>query len=131
MVNAFHNMSILLMLVMPLLTMRIFAEENRAGTTEFLLSLPLGEPAIVFGKFLAALAVLGLMIGGTATTLVPLTAFGHPDLGPVIGGYLGVSCWGPPSWQSGCSSRPYAATSSSPPWSPGRCSCCSGTSTMP
>jgi ABC-2 type transport system permease protein len=90
MVNAFHNMSILLMLVMPLLTMRIFAEENRAGTTEFLLSLPLGEPAIVFGKFLAALVVLGLMIGGTATTLVPLTVFGHPDLGPVIGGYLGV-----------------------------------------
>lgn len=90
MINSFHNMSILLMLIMPLLTMRLFAEENRSGTAELLLTLPLDETAIVLGKYLASLVVLLLMVGGTVTALLPLTLFGRPDLGPVIGGYLGI-----------------------------------------
>ena len=94
MVNAFHNMSILLLLIMPLLTMRVFAEENRTGTAELLLTLPLDEAAIVAAKFAAALVVLVLMIAGTASALVPLTLFGEPDLGPVLGGYIGVLLMG-------------------------------------
>ena len=90
MVNAFHNMSLLLMLMVPLLSMRSFAEENRTGTAELLLTLPVDESAIVLGKFAAAMTVVGLMIAGTATALVPLVLFGQPDLGPVFGGYLGV-----------------------------------------
>jgi ABC-2 type transport system permease protein len=94
MVNTFHNMSILLMLIVPLLTMRLFAEENRSGTMELLLALPLGEAGIVLGKYLAALAVLFLMLLGTASAIVPLTLFARPDLGPIIGGYLGVALLG-------------------------------------
>lgn len=90
MVNAFHNMSLLLMLIVPLLTMRVFAEENRTGTTELLLTLPLDEAAIVMGKLAAGLVMILLMLAGTATALVPLTLFGQPDLGPIVGGYIGV-----------------------------------------
>ncbi len=94
MVNAFHNMSILMLLVMPLLTMRVFAEENRTGTAELLLTLPLDESGVVLGKFAAALVLLVLMLAGTAAALVPLTLFGEPDLGPVVGGYIGVFLMG-------------------------------------
>jgi ABC-2 type transport system permease protein len=94
MVNTFHNISILLMLIVPLLTMRFFAEENRIGTIELLLTLPLDEAQLVLGKFLAGLAVLGLMLAGTASALVPLVLFAEPDLGPIVGGYLGVALMG-------------------------------------
>ncbi len=90
MVTAFHNMSVLLLLLMPLLTMRIFAEENKVGTIELLMTLPLSDAAIVFGKFLAAFIVLALMLAGTATAVVPLVLFGEPDIGPILGGYAGI-----------------------------------------
>jgi ABC-2 type transport system permease protein len=94
MVNTFHNMSILLMLIVPLLTMRLFAEENRSGTLELLLALPIDEAGIVLGKYLAGLAVLLLMILGTASAIVPLALFARPDLGPILGGYLGIALLG-------------------------------------
>lgn len=94
MVNAFHNMSIMLLLIIPLLTMRIFAEENRSGTTELLMTLPLDEAGIVLGKYLSGLTVLIFMLLGTATAIVPLIAFGNPDLGPVLGGYIGIALLG-------------------------------------
>ncbi len=94
MVNAFHNMSIMLLLIVPLVTMRIFAEENRSRTIELLMTLPLDEAGIVFGKYLASLTLLFFMLLGTATALVPLTAFGQPDLGPVLGGYIGIALLG-------------------------------------
>lgn len=94
MVNTFHNMSILLMLLVPLLTMRLFAEENRSGTMELLLALPIEEGGIVLGKYLAALVVVLLMLAGTASAIVPLALFARPDLGPILGGYLGIALLG-------------------------------------
>lgn len=94
MVGSFHNISILLLLVMPLLTMRVFAEEAKAGTLELLLALPLSVPQIVLGKFAAAFAVLLVMLAGTASAVVPLLLYAQPDLGPIAGGYLGVTLLG-------------------------------------
>jgi len=94
MVGSFHNMIILLLLVMPLLTMRIFADENKTGTIELLLTLPLHDGATVLGKYLAGLVVLVLMVAGTATAVVPLALYGQPDWGPIIGGYLGILAFG-------------------------------------
>ncbi|NNL85515.1 MAG: ABC transporter permease subunit [Myxococcales bacterium] len=90
MIGSFHNMSILLLLMAPLITMRTFAEERRSGTLELLLTLPLGEARIVLAKFLAAELLLLVMVAGTATAVLPLYVFGRPDLGPILGGYLGV-----------------------------------------
>jgi ABC-2 type transport system permease protein len=116
MVTTFHNMSILLLLLMPLLTMRSFAEESAVGTLELLMALPLGPAAIVFGKFLAAEFVLIVMLVGSATALVPLLFFGAPDLGPILGGYIGVLLLGSAfvgiglSISSLCSNQIVAAT---------------------
>ena len=90
MVTAFHNMSLLLMLMMPLISMRTFAEERHNDTLELLLTLPLGEFSIVLAKYSALLVVLLLMLAGSSAAVVVLTIFGEPDYGPIIGGYLGV-----------------------------------------
>lgn len=90
-VTAFHNISILLLLVVPLLTMRSFAEEAKSGTLELLMTLPLSDLGIVLGKFLAMLIVLGLMLAGTASAVLPLALFSHPEMAPIAGGYLGVA----------------------------------------
>ena len=94
MVGSFHNMSLLLLLVMPLLTMRVFAEENKSGTMELLLSLPLAEWQIVLAKFAAAFVMLLIMLAGTALAVVPLILYAQPDLGPILGGYIGITLLG-------------------------------------
>lgn len=94
MVGTFHNISLLLLLVMPLVTMRIFAEENKSGTIELLLSLPLSELQIVLAKFAAAFTMLLLMLAGSATSVLPLVMYAQPDLGPIVGGYLGITMLG-------------------------------------
>lgn len=94
MVGSFHNMSLLLLLVMPLLTMRVFAEESKSGTMELLLSLPLAEWQIVAAKFAASFVVLLIMLLGTTTAVLPLVLYAQPDLGPILGGYLGITLLG-------------------------------------
>jgi ABC-2 type transport system permease protein len=75
---------------LPLLTMRLWAEEKRSGTVELLLTFPLRDIDIVLGKFLAALAVYGVLL--VLTLLYPLIAaqFGQLDPGPILSGYLGT-----------------------------------------
>ncbi|MCB1749853.1 MAG: ABC transporter permease [Gammaproteobacteria bacterium] len=90
MVSAFHNMSLLLMLMMPLVTMRTLAEERSGDTLELLLTLPVGEAAIVAAKYLALLVILVLMLAGSTLAVIPLALYGTPDYGPILGGYLGV-----------------------------------------
>ena len=93
-VTAFHNMSILLMLMIPLLTMRIFAEENKTGTLELLLTLPLSDLDLVMGKFIACVMVLFCMLAGTTTAVIPLILFAQPEIAPIVGGYVGVAFMG-------------------------------------
>lgn len=90
MVTAFHNMSLLLMLTMPFLTMRSVAEERASGTLEHLLTLPLEVYTIVLAKYAALLVLLALLLAGTTTAAGLLVWFGQPDLGPILGGYAGV-----------------------------------------
>src|SRR5512136_1487705 len=62
----FHNMSIILILVAPLLTMRLLAEEKKSGTDELLFTSPVSVGEIILGKYLASLIVLLTMFGLTA-----------------------------------------------------------------
>lgn len=94
MITAFHNMTILLMLVMPLVSMRAFAEEARQGTLELLLTLPLSDATLVAAKFCAGLTMLTLMLAGTSAAVLPLVWYGQPDYGPIVGGYIGVFLYG-------------------------------------
>src|SRR5512145_3483156 len=61
----FSNISVILLLMMPLVTMRLFAEERRSGTIELLLTYPVRDGAVLAAKYLAALALYAIMIGLT------------------------------------------------------------------
>ncbi|MBN2265707.1 MAG: ABC transporter permease subunit [Candidatus Aminicenantes bacterium] len=86
----FHNMTIILVLVAPLLTMRLLAEEKKSGTDELLFTSPLSVGEIVLGKYAAALIMLTIMLGLTALLSVFAFAYGNPELAPWLTGYLGL-----------------------------------------
>ena len=90
MVSAFHNMSLLLMLMIPLLTMRSFAEEKQAGTLELLMTLPISDGAIILAKYLSLMMLVFFMLLGSSVAVLVLIYFGEPDLGPILGGYTGI-----------------------------------------
>lgn len=89
-VRAFFQASMLLLLIVPVITMRLFAEERRAGTLELLLTSPVREIEVVLAKFLASMAVIVAMLASTLAYPITLQVFGEPDWGPVYSGYLGL-----------------------------------------
>ena len=89
MAQTFQNMGVLLLIVLPLLSMRLFAGEANAGTMELLLTLPLHPWQIVLGKYFGAVTLLLVIAAGTLIDLVPLYLFGNPDTMTVLAGYLG------------------------------------------
>jgi ABC-2 type transport system permease protein len=86
----FHNMTIILVLVAPLLTMRLLAEEKKTGTDELLFTSPLSVGEIVVGKYIAALVMWLIMLGLTAILSIFAFAYGNPELAPWLIGYLGL-----------------------------------------
>ncbi len=94
MVNGFHNLTLLLLLMAPLLTMRSVAEETSRGTIELLFALPLGVATLVAAKFVALLCLLLALVAGSAAALIPLALYAQPDWGPIVGGYLGLVLFG-------------------------------------
>lgn len=74
----------------PALTMRLFAEENKTGTIETLMTLPVTETQVVNGKFFAVFITSSVMLIPTLFYVITLTFFGTPDYGPIIGGYIGA-----------------------------------------
>ncbi|MFH1060978.1 MAG: ABC transporter permease [Pseudomonadota bacterium] len=88
------NWSFILMLISPLLTMRLISEEKRTGTIELLLSYPLTDFSVVWGKFLAALTMFGLILLPTLVQIAILFWLGEPHLPAILGGYLGLMCMG-------------------------------------
>jgi ABC-2 type transport system permease protein len=89
-VHIFFQSAGLLLLVIPVLTMRLFAEERKAGTLELLLTAPIRESHLVLAKYLASMAVVAAMIALTGAYAVVLGSFGSPDWGPIYSGYLGL-----------------------------------------
>jgi ABC-2 type transport system permease protein len=85
-----HNLSVVLVILIPVITMRSFAEEKRSGTYELLMTSPLSISEIVAGKFLGAFGFLLIMVGLTGVYPLILFAFGNPELGIIAAGYLGL-----------------------------------------
>ena len=91
----FSNMSVILLFLTPLLTMRVFAEERRSGTIELLLTYPVRDGAVVLGKYLAALTLYGVMLSMTLVYPAVLWRFGSRlESGPLLTGYLGLVLMG-------------------------------------
>lgn len=88
--TVFFWSAVFFLLLIPAVTMRLFAEENRTGSLELLATLPVTESQMVFGKYLAALALMTVALGLTVTYPLTLAGLGDLDSGPVIGGYLGL-----------------------------------------
>ena len=85
-----HNLSVVLVILVPVITMRTLAEEKKAGTYELLLTSPLRISEIVMGKFLGSFLFVALMVALTGVYPLILFAYGNPETGVVIGGYLGL-----------------------------------------
>jgi ABC-2 type transport system permease protein len=85
-----HNLSVVLVILVPVITMRSFAEEKRAGTYELLMTSPLSITEIVAGKFLGALAFVLVMVGLTGVYPLILLMYGDPEIGIMAAGYLGL-----------------------------------------
>lgn len=85
-----QNVTILILFLMPMVTMRTYSEEKRSGTIELLLTSPLTDLQIVLGKFLGAMALYGVMLAVTGIHIGLLFVYGHPEWKPIVAAYLGL-----------------------------------------
>jgi ABC-2 type transport system permease protein len=86
----FVDMRRLLIVFVPMLTMRLLAEERKLGTLELLWTYPLGDAAIVLGKFFGCVLVLTAMLLITVSYPLLLARIYPLDPGPVVAGYVGL-----------------------------------------
>ena len=86
--------TLIFVLLSPIITMRLLAEEQKLGTLELLMTAPVRDYEIVLGKFLAALSSLISLLIPTIYLVLLLRWFGTPDMGPIISGYLGLILFG-------------------------------------
>jgi ABC-2 type transport system permease protein len=84
------NTSVLILFLIPMVTMRTYAEEKRSGTIELLLTSPLKDGEIIIGKFLAAMGMYLGLLAVTAVYMAVLFMWGNPAFMPVLSGYLGL-----------------------------------------
>ncbi|MDH4101042.1 MAG: ABC transporter permease [Nitrospirota bacterium] len=86
----FGLISMVMLMMMPLLTMRLFAEEKKAGTLELLLTYPVTDAQVLLGKFFACLTVFAVMLLLSLTYPLFIAAYGKPEIGPIVTGYIGL-----------------------------------------
>lgn len=85
-----HNLSVILVIMIPVITMRSFAEEKRSGTYELLMTSPVTVTEIVLGKFLGGFAFILMIVLLTALYPLILMIYGNPEVGVVLSGLLGL-----------------------------------------
>jgi len=85
-----QNVTILVLFLMPMVTMRTYSEEKRSGTIELLLTSPLSDFQIIMGKFLGAMALYLVMLAVTLIHLAILFVYGHPEWKPILTAYVGL-----------------------------------------
>ena len=76
--------------LIPMITMRLFAEEKRSGTIELLLTSPVTDCEIIIGKWLGAMLLYLCVLGMSMINVALLFAWGKPDCKPMLVGYLGL-----------------------------------------
>ena len=85
----FGVMDFIWLLVVPMLTMRLFAEEKKSGTIELLMTSPITTVQVILGKFFACLSLYVLIVAMTLVYCGILELYSNPDWGPIFSGYLG------------------------------------------
>lgn len=89
-VRIFFQAAVFFLLIVPVVTMRLLAEERRSGTLELLLTSPVREIEIVLAKFVASVTLMLLMLVLTGGDAVVLGIYSDPDWGPIYSGFLGL-----------------------------------------
>jgi ABC-2 type transport system permease protein len=89
-VHMFFQIFTLFLLTVPIITMRLIAEERKLRTMEVLLTSPVTETQIVLAKFAASMSLILLMLILSAAYPIVLAIYGDPDWGPIFSGYLGL-----------------------------------------
>src|SRR5882672_11621200 len=84
------NVSVIGLFFIPMITMRLFAEEKRTGTIELLATSPIRDIEVIIGKWLAALMLYAVLLLFTAVNFAFLFRYGNPDWRPLAIGYLGL-----------------------------------------
>ncbi|MEZ5317758.1 MAG: ABC transporter permease [Vicinamibacterales bacterium] len=84
------NASVLILFILPMVTMRTYAEEKRSGTIELLLTSPLRDSEIVLGKFFGAVGLYAGLLLVSMVYVAILFRYAEPEFLPLISGYLGL-----------------------------------------
>jgi len=90
----FFNIALITLFSLPLITMRLFSEEKKAGTIELLYTTPIKSVHVVLGKFFAGLAFYLVMLLPTMLFQSILFSYGNPEFMPVFSGYIGLALMG-------------------------------------
>jgi len=83
------NVSVVCLFLVPMITMRLVAEEKKTGTIELLMTSPVTDLQLIFGKFLGAFLLYASLLGLTILYIGILFRYGNPDWKPLVAGYLG------------------------------------------
>jgi ABC-2 type transport system permease protein len=85
-----QNVTVYTLFILPMVTMRTYAEEKRSGTIELLLTSPITDFQIILGKFLGAMSLYGVMLLVSLIHIALLFRFGNPEWKPIVTFYLGL-----------------------------------------
>lgn len=88
--NVMANVGVIGLFLIPMMTMRLFAEEKRTGTIELLVTSPLNDWEIILGKWMASVVFYSCLLGLSLVNMLTLFAYGTPDWQPMMVGYLGL-----------------------------------------
>ena len=84
------NLSVIGLFMIPMITMRLFAEEKRSGTIELLATSPIRDIEVILGKWLAAVVLYASVLAISGLSVATLYLYGKPDLAPILTVYLGL-----------------------------------------
>ena len=86
----FGNVAMIALMILPLITMKLYAEEKKSGTIELIQTSPITNVQILVGKYTAALALYIFMLFITFVYMLFLFSYGNPEIGQIFSGYLGM-----------------------------------------
>ena len=89
-----QNVTVVILFLMPMVTMRTYSEEKRSGTIELLLTSPITDFEIVLGKFIGAMGLYAAMLAVTLPHFGILFFFGRPEWKPLVTAYFGLLLFG-------------------------------------
>lgn len=90
----FGVVSTVMLIMLPMLTMRVFAEEKKSGTMELLLTYPVKDVEAIMGKFAGCMMIFATMLALSVPCVLLVDFFGEPEWGVIVSGYLGLLLMG-------------------------------------